>query len=227
MSKLQEALKVVLDIFHEQGEVEFSELKERDKQRIFDVLAAASSTRKCNSDREGSYVIFEYDENPETEILFAGSWFEDDGKLRHLHDVQIDNIDSNTTAEAVSQLLEEVSSPLNVVNLTPHEITIVDDNGNIIARFPASGQIARVSTYTSEIDPILGIPVVETKYGKIEGLPKSAKNTIYLVSAVVAQALEYPRRDVYVPDTGPESVVRDAEGKIIGVKRLMRIYHSK
>jgi hypothetical protein len=37
----------------------------------------------------------------------------------------------------------------------------------------------------------------------------------------VAQAVA-GRDDVVAPDTGPESVVRDAEGKIIGVRRFQK-----
>jgi hypothetical protein len=35
------------------------------------------------------------------------------------------------------------------------------------------------------------------------------------------------RGDVYVPDTGPESAVRDEGGRICGVKRLYRVERGK
>ena len=50
-----------------------------------------------------------------------------------------------------------------------------------------------------------------------------------LVSLMAGEALaarSYPVRNMFrilVPDTGPESVVRDNEGKILGVKRLIKM----
>ena len=43
-----------------------------------------------------------------------------------------------------------------------------------------------------------------------------------IVSAMVADALAKQGKTygVYYPDTGPDSVVRDAEGNILGVRRM-------
>ena len=112
---------------------------------------------------------------------------------------------------------------LKVINLTPHDVVIVDDDGNEIKRYPASGQVARVNSKADPIGELDGIQVVRTKYGDVDGLPDKQPNTVYLVSLVVAQALGKSRTDVYVPDTGPGSVVRDDKGQIIGVKRLMQL----
>jgi len=112
---------------------------------------------------------------------------------------------------------------LKVINLTPHDVVIVDDSGKEIKRYLASGQVARVNTQAEPIGEIDGIQVVRTKYGDVDGLPDKQPDTVYLVSLVVAQALRGSRTDVYVPDTGPGSVVRDDKGQIIGVKRLMQL----
>lgn len=112
---------------------------------------------------------------------------------------------------------------LKVINLTPHDVVIVNDNGEEIKRYPASGNVARVNTQSELIGEVDGIQVVRTKYGDVDGLPDKQPDTVYLVSLVVAQALRGSRTDVYVPDTGPGSVVRDDKGQIIGVRRLMQI----
>jgi len=72
-----------------------------------------------------------------------------------------------------------------LVNLTPHEIKIVGEDGDV------------------------------------EGLPEPQSNTVYIVSTLVAQAVPH-RDDIIAPDTSPQGVVRDSEGKIIGVKRFQR-----
>jgi len=112
---------------------------------------------------------------------------------------------------------------LKVINLTPHDVVIVDDSGKDIKLYLASGQVARVNTQAEPIGEIDGIQVVRTKNGDVDGLPVKQPDTVYLVSLVVAQALRDSRTDVYVPDTGPGSVVRDDKGQIIGVKRLMQL----
>lgn len=110
---------------------------------------------------------------------------------------------------------------INFVNLTPHAINIYDNNGqNIIATFPATGTVARVATHTKDAGEIGRIPVVSNTFGDVEGLPEPQAETVYLVSIVVASALNGTRPDVLVPDTSPAGVVRNESGQILGVKRL-------
>jgi hypothetical protein len=116
--------------------------------------------------------------------------------------------------------------PVEFLNLTPHEVTVFDAEGkNVIMRIPPSGVIARVET----ISEIIGycdagqtkIPIRATRYGEIRGLPETKRGVIYIVSTVVLLALKakgIKRDDVVAPDTNPDSVVRDPEGRIIGVK---------
>ncbi|MEM3951856.1 MAG: hypothetical protein QXT92_00020 [Nitrososphaerota archaeon] len=53
------------------------------------------------------------------------------------------------------------------VNMTPHEVTIYDQQGkNVIMKIPPSGQVARVSTFQQKIGEINGVPVSS---GKIVG----------------------------------------------------------
>ncbi|AKA44369.1 hypothetical protein PPSC2_26980 (plasmid) [Paenibacillus polymyxa SC2] len=112
---------------------------------------------------------------------------------------------------------------MQVVNLTPYEVKIVDDGGAVIKAYPATGKMVRVNTNDIQLPSVDEVPVVRVEYTDVDGLPESRPNTIYLVSVLVAQALGGSRRDVYTPDTGPESVFRDAGGQIVGVRRLMQI----
>ena len=106
----------------------------------------------------------------------------------------------------------------NLVNLTPHTITIfTDECGHDI---PSEG-VARVKTESRVVGDINGIPVVETTYGEIEGLPEPKDGTIYIVSGLVRAALNGTRDDVVSPDTGP-TAVRNDKGQIVGVTRLTR-----
>jgi len=129
--------------------------------------------------------------------------------------------DHSIEAEAAAK-----EEPVEFLNLTPHEVTIFDAEGkNVIMRIPPSGVVARVET----VSEIIGycdagqvkIPVRATRYGEIRGLPEAKKGVIYIVSTVVLLALKakgIKRNDVVAPDTNPDSVVRDEQGRVIGVK---------
>ncbi|MDE2106479.1 MAG: hypothetical protein KGL39_55205 [Patescibacteria group bacterium] len=105
-------------------------------------------------------------------------------------------------------------------NLTPHTIVVGERS------FPPSGTVARVTSVATEVAPEDGIPIVHTTYGAIEGLPPDGETDPVLVSSLVLSALAASGRKlsyrVLAPDTGPDSVIRDAAGKIVGVKRLMQ-----
>jgi len=113
---------------------------------------------------------------------------------------------------------------IKFVNLTPHQINIVNEKGEIILSIPPSGKVARVTARPVKVGEISGIPINKVEYGDIEGLPEPQKGVIYIVSILVLQALKskgIQRNDVLAPDTNPYSVVRDEQGRIIGVKAFM------
>ncbi len=107
-----------------------------------------------------------------------------------------------------------------IVNLTPHPIVLYRGDEPVLT-VPPSGTVARVSTHQMPSGEVDGIPVVRTSFGKVENLPERQEGTFYVVSTLVAQAVPF-RDDVIAPDTGPESVVRDEDGKIVGVRRFQR-----
>ena len=101
----------------------------------------------------------------------------------------------------------------NIINLTPHEITLCGQ------KLPSSG-VARVATATQQVDEINGIPVNRLTFGQVTGLPEERKDTIYIVSRIVAEAVKGQRNDdIYIVD----KTVRNEQGQIIGCEALAKI----
>ena len=104
----------------------------------------------------------------------------------------------------------------NLINMTPHSVTILDGNGNLIQTIPASGGQIRLKTSTVPTGiEVQGIPVTKTVFGEPEGLPEKVEGTYIIVSQLVKNALPQ-REDLLVP----AEVVRDANGNILGCKSL-------
>lgn len=107
---------------------------------------------------------------------------------------------------------------MTIVNLTPHPINFLDGDNNPILTVEPSGTIARAKQTRTMCGTVAGIPVNQCAYGTVQGLPEPAKETIYIVSAITAQACP-EREDVYIVDDS----VRDETGRIIGVRALAHI----
>ena len=121
---------------------------------------------------------------------------------------------------------DSVQKPgVKIVNLTPHSIAVLK-NGEEIAVYEASGYIARCESDTVVVGEIAGIPLTETRFGKLylidrdrvkHELPEQQDGTFYIVSALVARAAQ--REDfVIVNDT-----VRDNDGRIVGCQSFAHI----
>ncbi|QZT33673.1 hypothetical protein HUR95_15825 [Caldalkalibacillus thermarum TA2.A1] len=107
-----------------------------------------------------------------------------------------------------------------IINLTPHAIRVVGKDGQEIITIPPSGQLARVAMVKTPAEEIpagngINIPVNHVTYGDVEGLPDPQPDTIYVASAVVAQAVPH-RDDVFVPG----DLVRDDSGAVVGCRGL-------
>lgn len=135
-------------------------------------------------------------------------------------------------------------TPVKLVNLTPHAITVVIKHNykpeNLV--IPPSGAVARVSTVSGKAeDPIFTLQLPhptrpETHvnvtrariaiaphptYGEVEGLPVPAPNTLYIVSGMVLAHCA-GRTDVFGPGTGPnDDPIRNDAGHIVAVTRLI------
>lgn len=109
-----------------------------------------------------------------------------------------------------------------LVNLTPHAITLMDDDTNVISVIEPSGDVARVSVRTERTETLafndMEISTSKSVYGEVEGLPEAEDGVVYIVSSLVAQRVP-EREDVFIPNES----VRDDKGRIIGCKSLGHI----
>lgn len=97
------------------------------------------------------------------------------------------------------------------VNLTPHIVRL-----NSGGEFPPSGAVARVVAHYSIFD---ADGVAEVVFGKVENLPAPQDGTIFITSALVAQAAK--RRDVVAPASGHPLAVRK-DGQVVSVPGFVR-----
>lgn len=107
---------------------------------------------------------------------------------------------------------------MKIINLTPHAINFVGEDGSELFEIVPSGVVARVTTETVTIGNINGIPVKKTMFGEVDDLLAPMPNTVYIVSSLVAQRCK-DRDDVFIPN----ETVRDEKGRIIGCKSLGKI----
>lgn len=98
------------------------------------------------------------------------------------------------------------------INLTPHAVRL--NNGT---EFPASGTIARVTSSFTAFDED---GVAKVVFGEVQNLPEPAKDTFYIVSAMVLSASK--RADLVAPATGHPEAVRNERGQIVSVPGFVR-----
>lgn len=109
-------------------------------------------------------------------------------------------------------------------NLTPHRIVIRPDDGKEVVIEP-SGLEARVigESVCISAPSVGGIPTSYCGGGRVD-LPPALPGIIDLVSRLALERLtadQLDGRQVAAPDTGPRSAIRNAEGQIEAVKRLL------
>lgn len=112
---------------------------------------------------------------------------------------------------------------MRIINLTPHALNFMPQgpDGPVVT-IPPSGQVARCAVNRVQVDTVtvngITVPVNRTQFGAVTDLPDPQPDTIYIVSAVVAQAVP-ERQDVFIVD----DTVRDEQGRIIGARALAHI----
>ena len=131
-----------------------------------------------------------------------------------------------------------------IVNTTPHDITLVMSSWNdpYEVTLPAAEKPARVEMTREKSKEIAlwqhcawgqsnvfqgsvpegawmtTIPVNKVSCGKVYNLPSPREGTIYIVSRTVAENAK-GRNDLYIVD----ETIRDDKGRIIGAKSLAQI----
>jgi hypothetical protein len=118
-------------------------------------------------------------------------------------------------------------------NCTPHDIVLYEADGKTVKRtFPKRDFVLRLDQAAPNVAPFqnLGVPVVEppafSHHGAKDMLNANddiTSETLLIVSMVVGDF--FANKDsqwwMFGPDTGPDGVVRDEKGQIIGTKRLV------
>ena len=112
---------------------------------------------------------------------------------------------------------------MNIINLTPHPLNLMPEgpDGPTVTILP-SGQVARCAVDRVQVDTVavdgISVTVNQTRFGEVSDLPDPQPDTIYVVSALVAQAVP-ERQDVFIVD----DAVRDEQGRIIGARALAHV----
>ena len=112
---------------------------------------------------------------------------------------------------------------MRIVNLTPHALNLMPEgpDGPTVT-IPPSGQVARCAVDRVQVDTVavdgIAVPVNQTRFGEVSDLPDPQPDSIFVVSALVAQAVP-DRQDVFITD----DAVRDEQGRIIGCRALAHI----
>lgn len=109
-----------------------------------------------------------------------------------------------------------------LVNLTPHTINLVAEDGTQLLSLESQG-IARVASTTEivgylQVDGV-AVPQTHTTFGEVEGLPEQAPGVGYVVSNMIISALAQQgihRTDLFTPGLQ----VRDEQGRVIGCRSL-------
>jgi len=105
---------------------------------------------------------------------------------------------------------------MKVINKTPHEVHIVDENGKLVRTYDRTERPIRLSAKIIQDTPLMdGTPTSITVFGEPEGLPDFQEGTYYIVSQLVKSAVP-GRTDLLVP----AEVQRDEAGNIVGCKSL-------
>lgn len=98
---------------------------------------------------------------------------------------------------------------MNIVNMTPHPLTLVSDNDT--TTIPPSGIVPRVSQTRETVGSVAGVPLCRVTTGEVTDLPDPVDGTLLVVSALVRLALPH-RTDL----ASPGQLVRDNDGNVVG-----------
>lgn len=129
------------------------------------------------------------------------------------------NIELSTSKETLGGIKLK-----KLINLTPHAIMLMNEEGETILTVEPSGEVARVTQSTEQLSTVtidgLDIPVTQNAYGELVNLPEEKAGVSLIVSAMVASAGEkLGRKDLFIPN----ETVRNDKGQIIGCKSLGKI----
>lgn len=106
---------------------------------------------------------------------------------------------------------------MDIVNLTPHDVIVVDDNNRVLMNIPTTDMVARLKTSPEVVGKVNGIPLVKHQCISFINLPDPDPGTMFLVSSLIQQFSL--RKDLISPDTGP-SCVRDRDRNVLAIRQF-------
>lgn len=98
---------------------------------------------------------------------------------------------------------------MKIINCTPHAINFLREDNSVLVTIEPSGTIARASQTRERVSEVNEIPVNQCSYGAVTGLPDPQDGTIYLVSALTAQAMPQPFRRFHCGRRSPQRIRSD------------------
>jgi hypothetical protein len=117
---------------------------------------------------------------------------------------------------------ESIMETTQLVNLTPHTINLVAEDGTQLLSLESQG-VARVAATTEVVGQLqvgeVVVPQTHTTFGEVEGLPEQTSGVGYIVSNMIISALAQQgvrRDDLFTPGMQ----VRDDQGRVIGCRSL-------
>lgn len=115
---------------------------------------------------------------------------------------------------------------IELINLTPHDVTIVADDGSEQALvYPRTGRVARAIEHRElghALADNMSVGTMQVRYEGVEDLPDPVPGVGYIVSVLTVMAAQMTGRaidDLYYPG----ELVRDIAGQVIGCKTLYQL----
>ncbi len=115
---------------------------------------------------------------------------------------------------------------MQIINLTPHPVVVMDEMRNTLLTIAPSGIVARAAQTDKVIGAVevdgVSVPLVKSAFGEVEGLPEPTEGTAYLVSIITLNAAVANGRtteDLLLTS----GAVRDDGGQILGCTRFARV----
>lgn len=116
--------------------------------------------------------------------------------------------------------------PIEMINLTPHDVTIVADDGSEQTLvYPSTGRVARAVEHRTRGHALadgMSVGTMLVRYDGVEDLPDPVPGVGYIVSVLTAMAAQMAGRsvhDLYYPG----GLVRDIAGRVIGCEALYQL----
>ena len=123
-----------------------------------------------------------------------------------------------------------------LLNLTPHDITVFKENGEKVV-IPSSGTL-RLAEEVLGTEEVEGVECVRKRFTgvdiTVDGITADGVRVIVVsgISGMMFALSSEFRNELFrklggevsiiAPDTGPQSVIKDEKGRIVGVRRFCR-----